>query len=299
MEEKENHLLSGTRLSGYAFSSMVFLYVVISLVLSSILELLKVESGSVMYFSIRAFFSVLSIVIIIILINRRRRGSIMLTTYAKKFNPLYLILSVGLAVGLFLGFGFINIKIEGFIESVGGKTASLDLPLDSPLHLILFILLYALLPAFEEELFFRGLIFENLMESKKLILSAIISSLCFALYHTSLTQFAYQFIYGFFLCLLCFCAKSSIPGIVTHFLNNAFIIICTYFNIDIDLLSISNILLGLLVLVICVFVIFLLIKRSNGKKEGNTDEKIIDFFFPFGIVGITFCVFLAILGAFL
>ena len=98
---------------------------------------------------------------------------------------------------------------------------------------------------------------------------------------------------------MCFCAKSSVPGIVTHFLNNAFVIIYTYFNIKIDFLNISNILLGLLVLVICVFVLFFLIKKTNGKNEGDTTEKIMDFFFPFGIVGIAFCVFIAVLGAFL
>ena len=89
----------------------------------------------------------------------------------------------------------------------------------------------AVLPAIFEELFFRGILLNSLISGGKLF-AVIVSSLCFAVYHCSITQLLYQFIFGIAFSLLALNSKSIFPCILTHFLNNFIILTAYYFKIE-------------------------------------------------------------------
>ncbi|OYU97681.1 MAG: hypothetical protein CFE21_05155 [Bacteroidetes bacterium B1(2017)] len=82
--------------------------------------------------------------------------------------------------------------------------------------------------AITEELFYRGLIFYTLYKtSKKLVLSVLVSSMIFSLFHgfthsiySEYQFFISSFILGVILCLIFILSKSIWPSIVFHFINN-------------------------------------------------------------------------------
>ena len=159
--------------------------------------------------------------------------------------------------------------------------------LDNVWQLIFFSITLALLPAIFEELFFRGLFLSSLSE-QSILSKTLIVGLFFALYHCNLGQFIYQFIYGSALCLLTIYAKSIIPAILTHFLNNFIVIIFTFLKIEINLFSPLLIVLGLVCFALFMLIVVLKLKKDTIKKQGAS-KGIKAVFIPYGILGILIC----------
>lgn len=264
-ENTKNETLYGTKLGGYAFSVMFICYVIITFTLGVILDFAKVDREGVLFNAIGSTFSIISMILVVIFINKRRHEKILLTVYVKKFNFLYIAVAVVLSVGMFLGFGFVNESIGTALEKAGVDLSGINLPINGVWTLILFIILYGIFPAIEEECFFRGLLLESVGESGKPILSALTVALCFSLYHGSVVQLIYQFIYGFLLCLLSIKAKSVVPCIISHFINNFAIMLFSYLNVEINLYNPLIITGG--ILLVLLFVVFVLFYKDKKEKE--------------------------------
>jgi sodium transport system permease protein len=87
------------------------------------------------------------------------------------------------------------------------------------------ILVFALVPAFCEELAFRGLILSGLERQHRVRSAILLSALMFGFLHVLLSLFQQLFnatLLGIVLGLLAVRSRSILPGIVFHFLNNAF-----------------------------------------------------------------------------
>ena len=149
----------------------------------------------------------------------------------------------------------------------------------------------ALVPAILEETFFRGLLL-NSFNGVKTIFVLLIVNLCFAFYHCSLAQFLYQFIYGVGLTLLAIKSKSVFPSIIAHFINNFCIIIFEYFKVKIDLFNPFIIAVGLVVLALFFFLIYLF-NGKESQKDMQSKQKSLqvarEFFIPFGASAILIC----------
>ena len=180
-----------------------------------------------------------------------------------KFNPLYLILSVVLSVGMLLGFGFTNTLFANFLEKLGLNASSSVFDLSTFPKYLFAVLCLAVAPAFFEEIVFRHVLLNGI--KGKMILGSLLCAFCFALYHLSLSQFVYQFIYGFFLSVLAIKSKSIIPSIVAHFLNNFIILTLDYLSLSINLLSPIVIVVGLILIATFVF-ITLIYKREKSEE---------------------------------
>lgn len=288
MEQKRYYLQTNSKDAGLAFSTMICLYVFISFLGQAIVGSIF-ERGTIGYTAICALFPTIAIGVVILYYWLYKNFSLKQLTGIKKTNPLWIILSVVLLCAMFFGFGFINGIVQTLIELAGLKTPSSKISITTISEVVIYTITLAVFPAVFEEIFFRGLMLNALSNAKK-VCSITLVSICFALYHGSITQFFYQFLFGVGLCLLAIMSKSVIACICAHFLNNFLIILLEFFNVNINLNSALIIIMGL---VFCGAFIFVTIKALS-KQESVMTEKghAKKFFLPFGVVGVLICALL-------
>lgn len=287
---------------GIAFFAMMTLYVFISLIGQSLLYAFGITDGALFY-AVCSTFSIIAIAAAFFLsrffCKKKSAGNF----YIKKCDPLYFVFAVILAVGMMFGLGFVNGIIADIMSKFGLNVGGVNPPLYNIGLFILFSVLLAVFPAVAEEIFFRGLMLDNVLCGKNrgsYAIKAVLSvSLCFALYHGSLTQFFYQLIYGLFLALLTLKSGSVLPAITAHFLNNFIVLVFGFFEINVDLNNPFFIAAGIALLVL--FVVFITIYGKDKNKNAlqtDVDEKSVAplklFWLPYGVLGAAVCAALII-----
>lgn len=295
MRMEKNNGMRGlsARQGGLLFSAMMILYLIISVFGQAVIMLLRKEN-SVIGISISATFSSLAIVVATLLIKTNSNEKLFDACGVKKFNPLYILLALLFSLSMFFGLGFINGSIAELFSGWGIKVPSISFPLDNFGQFIIFSIVFALLPAIFEEVFFRGVILKSL-DGAGVVASSLICALFFALYHCSVAQLVYQFIYGIGLCLLVKLSKSVVPAMISHFINNFGVILIQYLKLNVNLYDAIFIALGLVGLV--AFSVICAMRLKNNEKE-ERKETIKNFLFPYGIVGGVACVLLAVTSLF-
>ena len=287
IEKKANSQLN-IKNGGYAFTLMIFIYVIIAFLGQAIISALATENSTT-YLAVNSLFSITAIAIVLFAYLFLLKNSKMASLNIKGAKPVDFGLSITIAVGMFLGFGFVNTLIANLITDSELNAGGMTLPLNNFSDFLVFAIVLGVLPAVFEELFFRGLLL-NCCKNCNIIVAVTVNAVCFALYHCSLTQFLYQLIYGASLCLLAVKSKSVLPCILAHFINNFSIILLQYLKIEINLLNIGIIVLGLLF--ITASIIFIC-SKINVKKETDQDS-ILYFLLPAGVFGIIVCVSLMV-----
>ncbi len=290
MNENNNIFLNQKNVSGFSFFLMIAVYVFISF-FGQLITFAIFGEGTI-YLIVCSTFSSLSMAIVLGYILLKRKTKILTGLSIKPFKLRFILLAITLSFGMLFGLGFINDAVVKFLSSLGLKVRGVSIRLNSPLHLVAFSIVLSLLPAIFEECFFRGFMLGNLKGTKTwwAILSV---SVCFALYHKSVAQFLYQFIYGMFLCLLFNRSKSVFPCIIAHFLNNFAVLFFEYFKFNINLYN--PILLGLGLTVLAFTVGYLVLGEIKAVKYHNEEEvyfSIKDFWLPFALFGVVLCLVL-------
>lgn len=110
------------------------------------------------------------------------------------------------------------------IESSGLNRPSVTLEDNLPA----LIICACVLPAFAEEIIFRGTIAQSLYNHKSKLAAVAISGALFSLFHGNPAQTLHQFVLGAFLTLLVFRSGSLWTTIIVHFFNNAFVVALSY-----------------------------------------------------------------------
>ena len=284
MTENFNNAKSG----GFIYTVTLILFLIISLVGRTVLTALNVSDTA--YYAVSSLFSVSAFLCAACFYARFNREKRFFT----KFAPVYVVPSVLLAAGMFLGLGFLNSLVAEGVKSVGGVVSDVKIPLDTPFQYVLFTVLLCVFPAIAEEIFFRGILTESLSGVNKTA-GVFTVALCFALYHGSVAQLFYQFIYGLGLGFLTLKAKSIIPAIIAHFTNNFTVLSFTYFNVSVDLTNTVLIIVGSALLVN--FVLFLIFYGDKPVSPQANTESVKDFYIPFGIIGVAVTVLLIVLSA--
>ena len=82
-----------------------------------------------------------------------------------------------------------------------------------------------MLPAFCEELLFRGVLLNACENGMGSIRAVFTVGFCFALFHGSPEQTVYQFIAGCVFAFVAVRSRSVTPSVLMHFINNALIVI--------------------------------------------------------------------------
>ncbi|MBO7149947.1 MAG: CPBP family intramembrane metalloprotease [Clostridia bacterium] len=270
---------------GISFSFLMAFYVIITFFVQTIL-LLVTENTSVLYLAVCSTLSSLAIAGVIVYQCHFKKRTLKVLS-VNKFSVKALIPTLLLCLGMFLGLGFVNIKFSEIMAGLGVNISQPTIPLNNIWQFLLFTLTLAVLPAIFEELFFRGLLLNSLQEHGT-ITKVVAVGICFALYHCNLGQFVYQFTYGVAFCLLALYAKSTLPCIIAHFINNFAIILFEYLGIYIDLFNPILIAIGLVAL--AGFFVFICVFNKKKDSEGKKQKAITDFYVLYGLLGIFICV---------
>ena len=133
---------------------------------------------------------------------------------------------------------------------------------------ILGLIFAALVPAFCEEILFRGVIlsgFRKLGNLKGILLSA----LCFMLVHQNPDQTIYQFLMGIVLASLVVISNSIWTSIIVHFVNNAFTLTLSNIGLASEVLPSLNLPFILISVALCAL---LFVGIHFGLKHAETQE---------------------------
>lgn len=113
-----------------------------------------------------------------------------------------------------------NWILDGIV-ALGLPRPSVDIDMD--VASMFFVI--ALLPAFCEEMIFRGTIAQSLEGNKNKLASLAIVGGLFAIFHMNPAQTIHQFVLGAFLALLLYRSGSIWTTVIVHFFNNVFVIV--------------------------------------------------------------------------
>lgn len=268
---------------GFAYFLMTVVYITLSFLGQSILDFAGVKEGT-LYFAISGLITFLAVWGVVLYAIFSCQQNPFETVGFAKCNPLYFAFALVLAVGMFFGLGFINGAITDFLSKLGLNVGVVNsIKVNGLGDLIVYTLVFALLPAIAEETFFRGVMLSG--SSRKVLHSILITSVCFALYHGSLTQLVYQFIYGLSFAFLAIKAKSVLPCVLAHFINNFAILLLDYLNVAVDLFNGITISLGLMLLAIF-WIGIILHNHETQDFAGNEKTLTPTYGFVYGVVAL-------------
>ncbi|MCH5159861.1 MAG: CPBP family intramembrane metalloprotease [Clostridiales bacterium] len=175
----------------------------------------------------------------------------------------------GAAVFLVLCMSQINNLFLDLIESLGLKRPSVEL--DN--NFAGLIICACILPAFAEEIVFRGTLAQSLYNHKSKVAALAISGALFSLFHANPAQTLHQFVLGVFLTLLVFRSGSLWTSIIVHFFSNAFVVLLAYtplgddefWNLQTNVFALPLMIIGIAGFVVCVL-FYVLTTKSNWQK---------------------------------
>lgn len=120
-----------------------------------------------------------------------------------------------------------NWVMEG-IAKLGLKKPSVDINMD----IYSMIIVVCILPAFTEEIIFRGTIAQSLAANKNKPASLAIVGALFALFHMNPAQTIHQFVLGAFMALLVYRSGSIWTSVIVHLFNNVTAVVLSEFGAD-------------------------------------------------------------------
>lgn len=140
---------------------------------------------------------------------------------------------------------------------------------NSAIEIIVYILSVAVVPAFSEELLFRGAVLASLRKYGDGV-AVFVSSLFFGIFHGNFIQFPFAFIVGLMLSFSVVYTNSLLPAMLIHFFNNSFSVVCDVLATNTERWnlneSIVNISIYVFVIAVAVVAIVSLIKLTNSDK---------------------------------
>lgn len=191
---------------------------------------------------------------------------------AQKCKGKYFLLALLLQIGL-LSLSELNTLFIEFLEIFGYQSAEIALPSLNGMGIVGVLLVVAVLPAVFEEWIFRGLLLRGMKTSFGTVGTVLIGGALFALYHQNPAQTAYQFCCGAAFTLVALRAGSFLPTVLSHFVNNALIIVLYKFGVTQFSMPIYAIILC--VSGVClIFALLWLLVWDKGKTENvsKTEE---------------------------
>lgn len=184
----------------------------------------------------------------IIFINLLTFGFVIFLGFKKShrnFNEVFMFNNVSLkywvSITVFiLGFVIISSEIDNFLQYFLPMPSFLQNIFESILvnkYFIVSILLVGIIPAFVEEMLFRGVILSGFKGNYSMRKAIIISSLLFGIVHLNPWQFVSAFIIGVFSAWICIKAKSIVLSIYIHLFNNLLAVLSLKFK---DIITIKG-----------------------------------------------------------
>lgn len=149
---------------------------------------------------------------------------------SQKCHPKYFLVAIILQAGL-MCLAELNTWFLSLLGEIGYQDAGIPIPSLDGFGVVGVLFVIAVLPAVFEEFFFRGVLL-NGFRSFKVWSAVLLCGAFFALYHQNPAQTVYQFIGGSAFALVAIRSGSVLPTILSHFLNNATVILLTKFGVS-------------------------------------------------------------------
>ena len=226
-----DNVFSGSKSAagGLAFSAAVLAYIALSLVFSIICSAagLGPESDAFVYASyLLAPAAVCVSVPVVCKLKKLPFAQVIPVKMSPPASSVkWLGISVLLAFGLLFSLSWLNVAFEKFLSLFGYESEVGYFPDLGGARVLAALLVMAAVPALFEETLFRGAVLFCMREEAGDLNSVFIGGMCFALFHASPVQTFYQFACGCAFALLAIRARSVLPCMLAHFLNNAVIIV--------------------------------------------------------------------------
>jgi membrane protease YdiL (CAAX protease family) len=213
-------------------------------------------------------------------------GSMKQAAVKQKCHVKYFLIAILLQIGLF-SLSEINAKFLQFLGEFGYQDAGIPIPSLDGFGVVGVLFVIGVLPAVFEEFFFRG-VFLNGVRSFKVWSAVLLCGAFFALYHQNPAQTIYQFIVGSAFALVAIRSGSVFPTVLSHFLNNATIILLTKFGIS--SFSPTTLWIMLPICAVCLIgslVYLIFIDKNKPEQSLETGEK--QNLFKYASAGIAVC----------
>ena len=144
--------------------------------------------------------------------------------FKTKSDPINILICISISIiALFLTFHFFN-YIDDAVAGLGLAKTSSSYNLNTWPKLIGSIFVLALVPAFVEEIVFRGSLLHGLKQYT-MIGAVLLSSVCFAFFHLSVFQFFYQLYLAIFFALIVSFTQDIKLSMIMHFTNNFLVVL--------------------------------------------------------------------------
>ncbi len=188
---------------------------------------------------------------------------------AQLCHPKYYFVALILQIGL-LSLGELNTLFLRFLGAFGYESAEIILPsMDGGKFVGVFVSI-AVLPPIMEELFFRCVFLREMKDFSTLGQMLLCGGL-FALYHQNPAQTPYQFICGACFALVAIKAGSFFPTVLSHFVNNALIVVL--YKLGITSYGVPMYVIMLIISALCLAGSLLYLLKFDKQKENEKKEK--------------------------
>jgi membrane protease YdiL (CAAX protease family) len=273
--------ITDAKASGFSYTFGVVFYLILSFLFLFVAQGMKESVSLYMQYML----SPIAIVCLTVWYFVWTKKSFARAVKKQKCSIKYYFIAIFLQIGL-LSLSELNNLFIVWLQKFGYKPLPMTLPSMDGFGIVGVLLVIVVLPAIFEEIFFRGLLLDGCKVFGE-IGAALVCGALFALYHQNPAQTVYQFCCGAAFALVAIKAGSILPTVLSHFLNNAAVILLTKFGLD----SFTK---PVFITILCVsipclifslaYLIFFDKKKQNEVKTGTQKQ-----FFLGALVGIIIC----------
>ena len=278
--------------SGFAFfsGSVLPIGLMIPLVVFSVFGLLKEGYNQENWYRYFAYCATpVAFAVVTAMYFRISKQSVKKAILAQKCKLKYFLWAIVMQIGLW-SLSVLNELFLIFLSNFGYQDPGIQLPSTAGFGIVGVLFCVAVLPAVFEEIFFRGIVLKGL-KGFSFAGQVLLCGGLFAVYHQNPAQTIYQFCCGVAFALVALRANSILPSVLSHFLNNAAIILLNHFGVVLGIGSIGyNVILAVAIPCLILSIGYLLFFDKQEKKEdANVDAKADrKDFFVYAAFGIAF-----------
>ena len=273
--------------SGIAFSLAALLPVLVSLILSVFVAAAgKGAQDTVWYRYLSYFLPQLCFAAAAAVYFRRSRHPFPEMYRSAKWH--YYLIAVFMQFGLLFSLGDLNELFIGWLEKLGYTTSESPLPPLDGDWLALSLFVVALLPAVFEETLFRGILVRNMHGAGwGTWVTILVSGAMFSLFHGRPEQTIYQFLCGCCFALIAVRSGSVLPTVLSHFLNNALILVLSALGLETFSGTVGIILTVVGAVFLAGSLVFLIFFDKKTNRKGGAPRA--GVFFLAAAVGLVIC----------
>lgn len=230
-EQIVNSRLDGVT-GGVAYSAAAVCYVVAMLLASLVISAAALAVGSDGYIYISYLAAPVALAAGVFLTLKVRKVGVK-EIFPVRCHAKYYLIGLLLIFGMLFSLDWLNTLAVEFFKLFGyvPRESSTYFPTLTGGLVLPALLVIAVLPAFMEELLFRGVILNCCERSMGSVRAVFVVGFCFSLFHMSPEQTVYQFVAGCVFAFLAVRSRSILPSVMMHFINNALIVVLAACNL--------------------------------------------------------------------